>query len=156
MSNESLDLAALMDSSLDSVPEAPDYLTPPAGTYTIGVKDAAIESYEKEGDTIQRIRVTYVVEKTLELANAGEPPVPDNSMFSETFMGTQQGLGYFKKTAKGIMNVANLDGVSLGDIFSTMKGSSFNTVIKIRTTPKKGSKTEVYENVSLRIIPPTE
>ena len=154
--NESLDLAGMMDETLDNIAEAPDYINPPSGSYTLSVKDCVTESYTNKKLKVQcqRIRVTYSVLATLELSKSDEQPVPDGSMFSETFTGTAQGLGYFKKSSKAIMNVSTLDGVPLRDIISSIKGSAFDAILTVKQTPKEGSTTEFYENVSMRVVPP--
>ena len=156
----SLDLGSMMDSALDSIPDAPDFNNPPAGDYRISVKDSKIETYktkEKNGQPsveAQRIKNLYVVEQTVSLANSNEPPVPDGSMFSETFQGTEQGLSYFKKRAKEIMNVSDLNGVPLRDIFESLKGQSFDARISIKKTPNPNDKDNPYENLVIKIVPP--
>lgn len=154
--NESLDLAGMMDETLDNIAEVPDYINPPSGSYTLSVKDCITESYmnKKLKAQCQRIRVTYSVLATLELSKSDEQPVPDGSMFSETFTGTVQGLGYFKKAAKAIMNVSTLDGVALRDIIASIKGSAFDAILTVKQTPKEGSTTEFYENVSMKVVAP--
>lgn len=150
---ENLDLGAMMDATLDNIPDAPDFITPPPGIYTLGVKDCKVETYKpKAGGEAQRIRILYTVEATEEVA-ANEVPVPDGSMFSETFMATQQGLSYFKSRVKAIMNVDSLAGSSLRDMMESIKGTTFDARITIKKTsnPNGGE----YENVQIRVIPPS-
>lgn len=153
MSNETiLDLDSMMDIQMDSVQAAPDYVTPPAGVYILSVADAVIEKKakkeQKEGAAkdYTRIRVTYAVVKTVELAQQNEPPVADGSLFSENFMGTEDGLGYFKRAAMNILNVKDFTGATLKDIMEGMKGAEF----KCRLTVKKNA--EGFENVQIRVI----
>lgn len=151
---ENLDLGAMMDQTMDSIPDAPDFNNPPAGVYSLQVKDVAIDKYKskKEPDVEkQRIKITYSVVETKEVV-AGAVPVPNESMFTETFMATEQGLSFFKKAAKNIMNVADLAGVSYADIFSSMKGVQFDARISVKLSPNPAGGN--YENLQIRVIPP--
>lgn len=148
--NTLLDLESMANETLDAIPDAPDFVTPPAGEYSLVVKDAAIDKYkDKEGTAKQRLKITYTIAETVSTAN-NEPPVPNESIFSETFMGTEQGLGYFKKRIKEIMNTDNTQGVTLGDMMSSVKGVQFKCRIAIKKTPNpKGGE---YENIQIRVI----
>lgn len=157
----SLDLGSMMDSALDNIPDAPDFNNPPAGDYRLAIKDTKIETYEakaKQGDPggeRQRIKILYTVEQTVAVAN-NEPPVPDGSMLSETFQGTEQGLGYFKKRAKEVMNVSDLNGVPLREIFESMKGVQFDARLSIKKTPNPNDKDNPYENLVIKVVPPAQ
>jgi len=147
-----LNLDDMLNETLDNVPDAPDFSNPPAGEYTISVKDAKVESYKpKAGGDARRVRITYTVAETKSVADNGQP-VPDGSMFSETFMATEQGMSYFKARVKGILNVSDLAGVILGDMFSSIKGVIFDARITIKKTPNPAGGE--YENVQIRVIPP--
>lgn len=109
-----LDLGAMMDSSLDNIAEAPDFTNPPAGLYMLECKEAKVDKYstKKEPDVEkQRLKILYAVVSTVQLASDKEPPVPDGSMFSETFQATEEGLSYFKKRIREVMNASDLTGV---------------------------------------------
>ena len=113
--NTMLDLENMINDSLDDIPEAPDFNNPPAGEYRLLCKDAAIDKYETKkepGIQKQRLKITYSILETISTATK-EQPVPDGSLFTETFMATEQGLSYFKKRIKEIMNVSDTTGVSL-------------------------------------------
>ena len=43
--NMTLDLGAMMEETLDDIPEAPDFANPPAGEYILSVKEAKIDTY---------------------------------------------------------------------------------------------------------------
>lgn len=151
-----LDLGAMMEASLDSIPDAPDFSNPPAGEYRLLCKEAKIDKYETKkepGVEKQRLKILYAVEATVSVAG-NEPPVPDGSMFSETFQATEQGLSYFKKRIKEIMNASDLSGVTLGDMMETVKGHSFDARITIRKSENPNDKENPYENVQIRVIPP--
>jgi len=151
-----LDLGAMMEDSLDSIPDAPDFSNPPAGEYRLLCKEAKIDKYETKkepGVAKQRLKILYAIEQTVSVAG-NEPPVPDGSMFSETFQATEQGLSYFKKRIKEIMNASDLSGVTLGDMMETVKGQSFDARITIRKSENPNDKENPYENVQIRVIPP--
>jgi hypothetical protein len=154
-----LDLGAMMEQSLDEIPEAPDFNNPPAGEYRLSVKEAKIDTYTakpKQGDAggeRQRLKLIYTIEQTVSTAG-NEQPVPDGSMFSETFQGTEQGLSYFKKRVKEVMNVSDLNGVTLKDMMESVKGQAFDARITIKKTPNPNDANSPYENVNLRVVLP--
>lgn len=152
----SLDLGAMMEQSLDSIPEAPDFANPPAGEYKLSVKEAKLDNYETKkepGVQKQRLRILYAIEQTVSVAG-NEPPMPDGTMFSETFQGTEQGLRYFKKRIKEVMNASDLTGVTLGEMMSSVKGQAFDARITIKKSENPNDKDNPYENVNIRVIPP--
>lgn len=151
-----LDLDNMLDIEMDKVETLPDYVTPPAGVYMLSVSDCDIEKYKQKANKekgrnqeqeASRIRLTYVVDKTIEVG-ANDLPVKDGSLFSETFMGTEEGLKFFKKQAMNILNVSDMSGARLKDIIDGLKGQSFKARITIRKTanPAGGE----YENVQVR------
>ena len=139
-----LDLDALLDSNMDAVPDVPDYVTPPAGTYVLSIADADIsKTAGKDGkpDTI-RLNLTYKIDQSVEVEGM---PVADGSLFSERFTYNEQGLGYFKRQAKNILN-ENIDGVSIRDVLATLKeGIPFKAVITL-------SKSGDFTNVRVRPV----
>jgi hypothetical protein len=149
-----LDLGAMMEQSLDNIPEAPDFTNPPAGEYKLELKEAKIDTYTSKAEPDvekQRLKILYAVVATVSVAGK-EPPVPDGSMFTETFQATEEGLGYFKKRIKEVMNATDLAGVTLADMMASVKGQQFDARITIRLSanPAGGN----YENVNIRVIPP--
>ncbi len=151
-----LDLNSMAEENLDAIPDAPDFSNPPAGEYIIEVKEAKIDFYAPKGTTektAQRLKITYSVLQTIALANKDEAPVPDGTMFSETFQGTQDGLGYFKNRVKALMDVTDLNGVSLGDMLSSVKGAQIGAKIAIKKSPNPQVPGEFYENIQLKIVP---
>lgn len=153
MSNETiLDLEAMMDGTLDAVVAAPEFINPPAGDYVLGIKDAKLEKYKSKTDQKEgvRIRVSYTVNQTVELpANSEELPVPDGTMFSESFMYSEEGLPYFKQRAQNILNVKSVEGVSLRELFDALKGTEFPARISIRKSTVNGKD---FENVNIRTM----
>lgn len=151
--NTILDLDAMMDIEMDKVESIPDFVTPPAGDYILTVNDAKVEKYESKGKEGKaptqgsRIKLFYAVEKTLDTK---ELPVKDGSLFSESFMGTEDGIKYFKRQAMNILNVTDLTGAKLKDVLDGLKGQSFKAKISIRVSDDgKGGK---YENVQVRPV----
>jgi hypothetical protein len=151
-----LDLDSLLDESLDSVPDMPDFQNPPDGLYDLKSTKCAIEQYTtkakdgKPATSGTRIRLTTSVLKTIEI-KAGELPVPDGTLFSETFQGTEEGLGYFKARAIKCLNVADLKGVALRDILTEMSEVEYQAKI---TTKVSKTDTGTFENLNVRVIPP--
>lgn len=138
--NTILDLDALMDESLDGVAEAPDFVTPSDGTYNLKVEKAEIAKYtNKDGVEGSRISLQYSIVSTEEVAD-GQPVVADGSIFSESFTGTQQGLSFFKRQARKLLNVENIDGVALREILASLQNLEFRAVI---TSRKNGNYTNI-------------
>jgi len=147
-----LDLNAMANENLDTIPDAPDYSNPPAGEYNILVKEACIDKYKaKDGTQAQRLKITYAVAETIAVADPNEAPVPDGTLFSETFQGTEQGLSFFKTRVKGIMDASDLSGVTLNDMMQSIKGTTFGARISIKKSPKPDVPGEFYENLQIRI-----
>lgn len=148
-----LDLDALLDGNLDSVAAAPDFLTPPPGSYALRIKDAALEKYAKKGETEKnnvRIKLQYEVVETIELSEkTNEPAVANGTMFSETFLYSEEGLPYFKKAAQNILNVKSVDGVSMRDLLDGLKNTEFKAVIGTRVSTKDN---KTYENATIRPV----
>jgi len=154
--NTILDLDAMMDIEMDKVETLPDFVTPPAGSYQLKVEEAKIEKYKtkpKDGKPAEegnRLKIVYAVQKTLELEKSGDLPVKDGSLFSESFMATEDGLKFFKRQAMNIMNVTDLDGARMKDVLEGLKDMEFKAKISIRKTPNpQGGE---YENVQVRPV----
>ena len=148
-----LDLDAMMDIKMDDVETLPDFVTPPPGVYMLKVKEAKIEKYSSRKEPTvkrQRIRVVYTVAATKEIL-AGNIPVADGSMFSETFMGTEDGIKFFKKSAMGILSVDNFEGASLKDVIDGLVDTEFDARITARSTTDPETK-QVYENITVKPV----
>lgn len=148
-----LDLDSMLDTAMDTIETLPDYVTPPAGSYVLKVLEAKSEKY-KPKDAKQpegmRLKIQYSVSATLELADSKELPVKDGSLFSESFMATEDGLKYFKRQAMNIMNVDDLGKASLRDVMDGMKNEEFKARITIKKT--SGDNGAVYENIQVRPV----
>lgn len=149
-----LDLDAMMDETLDAVADIPDFVNPPAGTYQIAIKSCEVKpvpAKPAKGDKPatpagSQIRITYSVAETIE--TKGEP-VPNGSLFSENFQGTDQGLEFFKARAKNILN-ADVTGVPLRSIMEEVGKAEFKAVLGLRKTT--GDAGQEYENVTIRPV----
>ena len=147
-----LDMDAMLDQTLDNVEDVADFVTPPAGNYVLGHESCAVDRYKsKDGSEGVRIKAQLKVVSTVELE--GEAlPVADGSLFSLTWQATEDGLKYFKKYAKQVLNVEDLDGVTLRDIMASVADvKEFNARVTIRRSPKEGGGE--YENVQVRPTP---
>lgn len=147
-----LDLDAMLDETLDNVENVPDFMNPPNGLYLLAIKEAKIEKY-KDKDTKadrSRFRITHAVSATIQV-EAGNLPVPDGTMFSETFTGTEDGIKYFKKAALAYLGLTpeEATGIKLGDLLATLPGQEYKAKLVNRIT-KDGDKT--YENLRINVL----
>lgn len=140
----------MLNQTLDNVQAAPDFSNPPAGEYRLSVKDAKLVKAKEEGKN-HRLAVTYSVEQTYSTA-ANEAPVPDGTMFSENFQFTDKGLPYFKSRVAAILNVSDVNGVTIGDMLTSIKGQAFDARITIKKSPNPAGGE--YENVQIKVVPP--
>lgn len=153
-----LDLDALMDVKMNDIETLPDYITPPPGAYVLAIKDCTFDKYDVKDDNKKptgqkgtRIKIVYSVVETVAL-EAGHEPVPNGSLFSESFQGSEEGIKYFKKAAMNILGVTDFEGASLGDVKNELPGAEFKAKITIRAT--KGEAGKVYENLTIRAANP--
>ena len=149
-----LDLDVLMDVEMDKIETLPDFVNPPAGTYLLSVVEAKTEKYTpkvtKENPKpteAARLKIIYKVDQTIETVDL---PVKDGSLFSESFMYTEDGLKYFKRQAMNILNVKDFEGARLKDVIDGLKDASFKAKITIRKTPNPAGGE--YENVQVRPV----
>ena len=150
--NTILDLDSMLNDNLDAVPDVAEFMNPPAGEYSLLVKDCAVDKYETKkepGIQKQRLKFTYAIQTTISVAG-NEPPAPDGTLFTETFMASEQGLGFFKKRIKDIMGATDVAGVTLGDMMNSVKGATFNARLSIKKS--KGADGTEYENIQIRVV----
>jgi hypothetical protein len=160
-----LDLNDVLGSNIDEVPDSPEFVTPPAGSYRLGLKDAKAEQYKttdketKEEVQKVRLKLIYTVMATKELADAEEAPVANGSLFSEQFMTNQDGLSFFKRQAKNVLGEEVIKGATIGDILKELGSGThtFDADVRVKSSAGKdasGNK-KVYTNVQVRIKPGT-
>ena len=147
-----LDLDAMMDMEMDKVETLPDFVTPPNGLYKLKIEKASIEKYlpkatpeNKSPKEQGRFKILYSVVATVETSDT---PVKDGALFSESFMGTQQGLEYFKRQALNILNVPDLVGASVKDVLDTLVNQEFDAKITVKQTANPAGG--FYENLQIR------
>lgn len=145
-----LDIDSLLDMDMGSVDTLPDYVTPENGLYRLKVMEAGIKSSKtKEGKERNTLSIVYSILATVE-NDSNEPPFPDGSLFSDRFQATEDGLQYFKKAAMKILNVTDMTGASLRDIFEGLTGTEFDAKVTQRKT--KGPEGQEYINLNIRPI----
>lgn len=156
-----LDLDSMMDTQMSAVATLPDYVTPPAGHYNLEVVEAKTEKYTPKAeagqpapkpDSAARFRITYKIVDTIDVGGNELPPA-NGSLFSESFMATEQGLEFFKRKGMNIMNATEetINQASLKDMMVGLKGAAFRAAISIRKSAKPDG-TGFYENVDVRPV----
>lgn len=155
-----LDLNDVLSANIDGVEDAPEFVTPPDGSYRLSIKDSKAEKYKttdkESGNEVEktRLKIIYQVEATKELADAEELPVANGSLFSEQFMTNPQGLSYFKRQAKNVLGEEMIKGVTIGDILKELpNGHSFDADVRVKITSGRDAqgKQKNFSNVQVRI-----
>lgn len=148
MSETILDLDSILDSTLDAVKDVPDYCNPPTGNYTLSIPSAELKAGlpAKDGKpaTAPRLVITYKVEQTIETEGS---PVADGTLFTEGFQANEQGLEYFKKQSKKLLNAESIDGISIRDLLGALPELPPFSAVLTTTKNKEG-----YENVRIRPV----
>lgn len=141
-----LDLDELMDMNLDAVEDVPDFCEPDNGLYMLSISDAEIKR-SKDKTKPSRIVLTYKIHEILECDGL---PVPLESLYSEGFQGTAEGLKYFKKAAKALLNTDDLTGITTGQILEGLKElDPFKAKVTKKVTKKDNTE---YININTRPI----
>lgn len=158
-----VDIDAMLDGNLADVEAAPDYVTPPSGIAMVSIAKVEAEEFQKivrdeQGkDTGQkedaiRIRITRCIEEYTEYSEDNATPVNAGSLYSDTYMYEEKGLGMFKRDAAAILDVesSELDDVSLREIFTALEDVEARQCI-IKTTVNKRGDNE-YTNTKTTIL----
>lgn len=141
-----LDLDALLDTEMDKVETLPDYVKPGRSLLQLKIKEAGTkERKDKDGNKAVNLNIVYEIQETLE---SDEPPFPNGSLFSDRFQASEDGIKFFKKQAMAILNVKDMEGVKLRDVFEGLVGTEFKAAITVRTTT--GADGKAYENLNIR------
>lgn len=156
-----LDLDQVLGASIDGVADAPEFITPPEGSYVLTVASAKAEKYTatnkdtKEEEERIRIRINYGVVSVKSLKDEAEAPPAAGSMFSEQFMTNPEGLSFFKRQAKNILGEENIKGATIKELLDALgEGHSFAADVKLKVTKGKGdNKGKEFTNVQVRIKP---
>lgn len=143
-----LDLDSLLDMEMDSVETLPDYVTPAAGTYMLRVVEAGIKEGKAVGDkpAMHRVQIVYAIDETVECSDG--QPFPNGSLFADRYSATEDGVAYFKKQAMKVLNVTDMSGAKMRDIFETLQGASFKAAVTQKITKSADGKD--YVNVNVR------
>lgn len=146
-----LDLDALLDTEMSAIATLPDYVTPGPSILNLKVTEAGIKEGKPAKDTpnVKRnnIVIVYSIVST-ESTEGNEQPFANGSLFSDRFQATEEGLEYFKKQAMKILNVADMEGAKLRDIFDALVNVEFKAAITNRKT--KNDQGQEFTNVNVR------
>lgn len=146
-----LDMEALLDSTMDEVEQAPDYVEPPAGQYILAVHEVTLAP-AKTADKPPVITTTLEVIETIQLANPTvDLPVPAGSLFSIRNNYDDKGLPYFKRNAAKILG-ASVDGVPMRDIFLELTNVKEVPAVVTRREYKKEDQTTAW-STDVRFTP---
>ena len=129
-----LNLDALLDSSMDAVKEAPNYVQPENGIYHLEVVETEIKkntSKEEGKDDYATMHHEY---KILKVEQQEGMPIAEGSLFGDRWMYQDKGLEYFKTRTLDIAEAngeerAAVAGLSLRDMLTGVKGMTFKCVI---------------------------
>jgi len=149
-----LGLEDMLAATLDSIEVAPDFVSPPDGEYELRCISAKAETYtSKVGKNGARIKLVYAIQSTISTV-AGEMPVPDGSLISETLMFTPQGLPYFVTRAIALLHVSDVKGIPVAEILDALEGAEAKARVTTKRTPKVASEPNgaFYENLNIRVI----
>lgn len=157
MSDVDFELFSL-ESSVDDVQEAPDFITPPTGAYAFGAMKWELKNYEASGEreASKAIRILFYIVKTLELSDERDTPVPDGSMFSIGYKCDENGLGRLKAFLNKLFGEDQTRGKSWNDLLlglmaATDKDADTCVHGKIVVTRKpKQDGDGFFENINFR------
>lgn len=150
-----LDIDSILDMQMSDVVDIPDYITPDTGMYMLAIQDMEVVQSKEDGKPA-RIKAVICVSATIELADGGMP-VADGSLFTLSWQGTQQGLEYFKRDAKKWLNVDDLSGLSMSDVFEGLKALEpvkakvvqRKSVSKVKDPETGDSVSKTYTNIDV-------
>lgn len=150
-----LDIDSILDMQMDQVVDIPDYVTPDTGLYMLSPVELEVVK-SKEESKPARIKMVLSIDATLELADNGMP-VADGSLFTMSWQGTQQGLEFFKRDAKKFLNVEDLNGLSMSDVFEGLKAMGSikakvvqrKSVSKVKDPETGETSSKTYTNIDV-------
>lgn len=151
-----LDLDAMMDQDMGSVETLPEFVTPSKGLYVLSIKDAGLETKDQknketgEVEKKSRFRILWEIVSSKETE---EPPFPDGSLFQTSYQATDEGLKFFKRDAMKFLNVKDLTGAKLRDVFDGLKEiKGMNAAITVTQTESSTKPGTVYTNINIRAL----
>lgn len=148
-----LDIDSMLDESVDGTESAPDFVTPPNGKYRLATKSAKLVKGEKKNKTTgvlevsHRIQVIIAVAKTTEI-DEKDVPVADGSLFSQGFMWTEQGKGFFKAFCEKILGVEACKGATWKQLIAECNNRhEFDARVRVK-------ESDEFTNINLNDITP--
>ena len=148
-----LDLDSVDDLSFDDIPDAPGFVQPPDGTYTLCVEKACIETYKtKEGESRKRFAHYYSIASVLELADQTEQKPGIGDKFSERFMMNEKGLQFWKTKAKQILG--DVGKITVSNALNELSTGNYTFKARVQSKKSKGKDGKEYTNVQVRVLKP--
>lgn len=143
--DEPVDLDALLNQSLNDIPDQPDFVVPKVGAYMIMVKEI-----DRNGviNDKKAIKFLYSIVEALEIKGTEGDDVKTGDVFGEAFfVNTQKGAAFVAGHLKKLLNPVELrmNTHSLGESMAAFKGCTVAAVITHRRD--KNDKTKVYPQV---------
>ena len=134
----------VLNVNVDDVEDLPDFVEPPAGEYIVKVEDVETKEYTNEntGETSIIVSPRYSIVQTVQLNNPSEQPVPDGSLFSESFF--LKNPAFLKQYLKHIYGDA-MQGKTFGDLLNDLKGRTLKLIVKVTRKTVEGEE-KVYIN----------
>jgi len=125
-------LNSMLDTSMDEVETAAEFLDFPAGEYMLEITKAEAKEYPAKDDKPASVSVgiTYAIVETIALQDANQEPAEEGSLNSERFNLNEQGLPYFKRYLTNIFG--EVEGTSLGESINALKGMQITCLVKSR------------------------
>ena len=140
--------------NFDDIEDAPGFVIPPEGSYKLELTQAKQESYKnkKEPNKMRkRIAHYYKIHEVKSINDPKEKVPASNSMFSERWQITPDGLKYWKGRAKAILANTSTAGMSIGNIMEALNlGHVFECNIKHKVVKNKEDGKD-YVNIQMVI-----
>lgn len=163
-----LNLDDALSQSLATTEAAPDFVTPETGVYIFEVTETSAEKKEvkdkeaarKEGKPTEYIAlgIRYTIREIIE--QEGQPIKPD-SLTSEQFTYSDQGLPYFKARVRDIAVASggaaeDVDGLSIKEALEAIKGIAFKVNVKQQKRNVNGTEMVNARFSNIRHVEDTE
>lgn len=146
------DLDAYLDADLSSIPDLPDFITPPAGSHLVRVKAPKIDN--EKGDVIANFSYLALIE----LANpeSGEEAPKVDSLMSENYRQGKDtnptvGLSRMKKQWELVM--AKMGWTTLRELVNGMEGLEVAMTTKVRKYDDKDGNPRTSMQIVTIVVP---
>ena len=128
-----------LNDNIEDAPEVPDFVTPPSGFYKLTCQKITMNKSEE--DACESVRVTWVIDETVELAKADAEQVKAGSLFSDTYFvkgkdgkRNDMAMGALKKTFACVAETFQKS--NWLEIFEAAEGAK----VSAKVTTKAGKK----------------